>query len=116
MYKTLVRAAKAKLKLRLRASVEGMEHTQVPTPVIQKMGAPVISSAAPVAGPASDRKNIGAGIFEFKDSRSVGQQKLKDFRAGRMSEAPVPRPFSMPKPGLLSSPGNASTTLTCSQS
>ncbi|TKX23502.1 hypothetical protein C1H76_4572 [Elsinoe australis] len=100
VYKTLVRAAKAKLKLRLRASVDGMENTQVPAPAIQKLGAPVISSAAPVAGPASDRKNIGAGIFEFKDSRSVGQQKLKDFRASRMSEAPVPRPFSMPKPVL----------------
>ncbi|KAG8623063.1 hypothetical protein KVT40_008039 [Elsinoe batatas] len=95
VYKTLVRAAKAKLKLRLRATVEGMD-TQMPAPAVQKIGAPVVPTVV-AAGPASERKNVGAGIFEFKDIRSSQQQKIRDFHAARMGEAPLPRPFTMPQ-------------------
>ncbi|KAF4555850.1 Ig-like domain-containing protein [Elsinoe fawcettii] len=98
VYKTLVRAAKAKLKLRLRATVEGMD-TNITAPAVQNTVMPATTPALVAPGSASDRKNLGAGIFEFKDARTSNQiQKIRDFHAGRMGEAPVPRPFSMPKP------------------
>ncbi|KAF7197887.1 hypothetical protein HII31_00976 [Pseudocercospora fuligena] len=113
VFKTLIRAAKAKGKLRLKATV-------TPTDVPQEKEAPVeakkvavktiepiiVRSTGPMGAtfaeeksrlhtaqpqprdPISlDQRNIGSGIFQFREARA-SQQTLVD-------DAPVPHPFSV---------------------
>lgn len=100
VYKTLIRAAKAKLKLRLRALIEG-EPTEVPSQRPTTLSADLLARPEVVArlaklpqmaehndafqgickakhprramSSASARKNIGAGIFDFKDALATTQ-------------------------------------------
>ena len=100
VFKTLIRAAKAKLKLRLKATVsplpeqEKSEVTEMAEETApQKPTEPVIVHS-PVYqnslrnSTAFDRRSVGSGIFQFREARA-SQQTLVD-----TSEAPVPRPFS----------------------
>ena len=99
VFKTLIRAAKAKLKLRLKATVSPLpEQEQQPEPkkaeekIVQKPMEPVIVRSpvyqpAPRDSTAFDRRSVGSGIFQFRESMA-SQQTLVD-----TSEAPVPRPF-----------------------
>jgi len=101
VFKTLIRAAKAKLKLRLKATVsplpvdavaEASETTEETVkhkpmePVIVRT--PTASQATPRTSAAMDGRAIGSGIFQFREARA-SQQTLVD-----VSEAPVPRPFT----------------------
>lgn len=99
VFKTLIRAAKAKLKLRLKATVSPLpEPEQKPEPkkaeekIVQKPMEPVIVrspvyQSTPRDSTALDRRSVGSGIFQFRESMA-SQQTLVD-----TSEAPVPRPF-----------------------
>ncbi|KXT03022.1 hypothetical protein AC578_685 [Pseudocercospora eumusae] len=97
VFKTLIRAAKAKGKLRLKATV-------TPTDLPQEKEAPVeakkvaVKTMEPIVvrsaaqpqprDPISlDQRNIGSGIFQFREARA-SQQTLVD-------DAPVPHPFSL---------------------
>ncbi|KAK3678941.1 hypothetical protein LTR78_001394 [Recurvomyces mirabilis] len=99
VFKTLIRAAKAKLKLRLKATVTPIEQeeeasTSEATPA--KPVKPVIVHSPVYQGsPASresmafDRRSVGSGIFQFREARA-SQQTLTNPKA----EAPVPQPFT----------------------
>ena len=99
-FKTLVRAAKAKLKLRLKATLSPLPEEQkaaetekTEEKISPKLMEPVIVRSpayqqTPRDSTAFDRRSIGSGIFEFREARA-SQQTLVD-----TSEAPVPRPFS----------------------
>ncbi|KAK4540153.1 hypothetical protein LTR36_009739 [Oleoguttula mirabilis] len=100
VFKTLVRAAKAKLKLRLKATVtpvekeeeHGQEESDI-TEAGQKAMEPVIVrspvyQSSPRDSTAFDRRSVGSGIFQFREARA-SQQTLVD-----TEEAPVPRPFT----------------------
>lgn len=115
VFKTLIRAAKAKGKLRLKATVspkdipqekeapveakkvavKTMEPIIVRSPVhlaetyhahdkprSQSPQAPTQREPVPL-----DQRNIGSGIFQFRDAVRAGQQRLVD-------EAPLPHPFT----------------------
>ncbi|KAF2155829.1 hypothetical protein K461DRAFT_251869 [Myriangium duriaei CBS 260.36] len=120
VYKTLVRAAKAKLKLRLRALVEG-EPVQTGSVISQTskvltsdiMARPdILASLSKLPQPTDRkdafqksynldhvkvhaRKNIGAGIFEFKDTHTSTQTNTAQSpSANPITSAPVPaKPF-----------------------
>ena len=106
VFKTLIRAAKAKLKLRLKATVTPVEvpaeqeaapevaeapaatttqHNTTMEPVIVR--SPVYQSAQRDST-AFDRRSIGSGIFQFREARA-SQQTLVN-----TDEAPVPKPFT----------------------
>lgn len=102
VFKTLVRAAKAKLKLRLRATVKtednnseeslDKENTLVAQlPEVPK--GPVVSRAPMFPSISRTSTTLdghsGPGIFEFKDARASKQ-------AHAAEEAPVPLPFTEP--------------------
>ena len=94
VFKTLIRAAKAKLKLRLKATVTPVEpQEEVTTEAPQKAMEPVIVHS-PVYqnslrdSTAFDRRSVGSGIFQFREAR-VSQQTLAN-----TDEAPVPGPFT----------------------
>nr|OQO25736.1 hypothetical protein B0A51_10200 [Rachicladosporium sp. CCFEE 5018] len=111
VFKTLIRAAKAKLKLRLKATV-APEAVQEETPVAEDPKAtpntmePVIVSS-PAQTPSlrettpANTKNIGSGIFEFREARA-SQQTLVD------DEAPVPKPFTADRTDFFTALANAS--------
>ncbi|KAH0292931.1 hypothetical protein M436DRAFT_38839 [Aureobasidium namibiae CBS 147.97] len=80
VFKTLIRAAKAKLKLKLRASAP-----KVDAPASEPSIAPSSSAAADRTATALDQHSIGPGIFEFREA--LGSMKKTDI------EAPLPRPF-----------------------
>ncbi|KAM3425351.1 ZZ-type zinc finger-containing protein P35G2.11c [Cercospora zeina] len=109
VFKTLIRAAKAKGKLRLKATVSPLavpqEKEAVEVKVAPKQMSPVIvrspmhptqklsnicsqpSQAPPPRESVSlDQRSIGSGIFQFRDALN-SQQTLVG------NEAPVPRPF-----------------------
>ncbi|KAK3707850.1 hypothetical protein LTR37_011852 [Vermiconidia calcicola] len=100
VFKTLIRAAKAKLKLRLKATVSPLpeqERSEVPEmaeeKAEQKPSEPVIVRSpvyqnSPRDSTAIDGRSVGSGIFQFREARA-SQQTLVD-----TSEAPVPQPFS----------------------
>ena len=113
VFKTLIRAAKAKLKLRLKATV-----SPLPEPVVaeavempeektkSKPMEPVItrspsSQTSTRESTAMDGRSVGTGIFEFREARA-SHQSLVD-----VSEAPVPLPFK--EPTLRTSPDFAET-------
>ncbi|EME46621.1 hypothetical protein DOTSEDRAFT_70590 [Dothistroma septosporum NZE10] len=97
VFKTLIRAAKAKLKLRLKATVSPVNISVVqeekPLPKMPEMNPTRDSTAL-------DQRSIGSGIFQFKESRASQQTLVND-------EAPVPRPFNADR----SSPLNRLTTV-----
>ena len=80
VFKTLIRAAKAKLKLKLRASAP-----KVDAPASEPSIAPSSSAPADRAATTLDQHSIGPGIFEFREALS--SMKKTDI------EAPLPRPF-----------------------
>ncbi|KAI4720391.1 hypothetical protein E4T48_03353 [Aureobasidium sp. EXF-10727] len=88
VFKTLIRAAKAKLKLKLRASAP---KSDVPT------SEPSIAPSSAVAPSRSattlDQHSIGPGIFEFREA--LGSMKKA------VVEAPLPRPFGKSNIGPL---------------
>lgn len=103
VFKTLIRAAKAKLKLRLKATV-----SPLPEPPVAEAPAmseektkhkplePVIVrtpsyQAVPRLSAAIDGRSVGTGIFQFREARA-SQQTLVD-----TPEAPVPHPFTETK-------------------
>ncbi|WPH01256.1 Hypothetical protein R9X50_00409400 [Acrodontium crateriforme] len=111
VFKTLIRAAKAKLKLRIKATVTPLDEvTKTPVPEMKEnKTVPTIvrSSTTEMISPRTvqmqslvhpqepetvDGRPYGAGIFEFRAARA-SQQTLVD-----TSEAPVPLPFTTPAP------------------
>ncbi|KAG9531793.1 hypothetical protein KCU93_g1492, partial [Aureobasidium melanogenum] len=84
VFKTLIRAAKAKLKLKLRASAPS-EHSKVDAPASEPSVAPSSSVAPSRSATTLDQHSIGPGIFEFREALS--SMKKSDI------EAPLPRPF-----------------------
>ncbi|KAH9833940.1 hypothetical protein Tdes44962_MAKER08696 [Teratosphaeria destructans] len=98
VFKTLIRAAKAKLKLRLKATVtpvDGAEERKEVDNTPQKTQPVIVRS--PICqnkardSTAFDRRSVGSGIFQFRDARN-SEQALVDTTA---NEAPVPRPFNV---------------------
>jgi next-to-BRCA1 protein 1 len=102
VFKTLIRAAKAKSKLRLKATVtpdltetkieEPASPQETPDMSAQKAAEPVIvrspdNQASSRDSTALDGRSIGSGIFQFREARA-SQQTLVE------SEAPVPQPFT----------------------
>lgn len=82
VFKTLIRAAKAKLKLKMRASVPS------DAPKTETLPSEPSAAASTVSVPPRDattlsQRSIGPGIFEFRDA--LASQKK--------SEAPLPHPF-----------------------
>lgn len=99
VFKTLIRAAKAKGKLRLKATInpptETIEKEQT-TPSIFE--GPVIARTPVVAAPtrlstAMDPISVGSGIFKFREAM---QQKTEEPKLVNITsdEAPVPKPFT----------------------
>ncbi|KAK6001579.1 hypothetical protein QM012_002910 [Aureobasidium pullulans] len=84
VFKTLIRAAKAKLKLKLRASAPS-EHSKMDAPASEPSIAPSSSVAPSRSATTLDQHSIGPGIFEFREALS--SMKKAD------TEAPLPRPF-----------------------
>ncbi|KAF2170249.1 hypothetical protein M409DRAFT_64576 [Zasmidium cellare ATCC 36951] len=86
-FKTLIRAAKAKLKLRLKATVTPVEVKEVKQekPVENIMDAAATTSRNSTA---LDQRSVGSGIFQFREARA-SQQTLVN-----TDEAPVPGPFT----------------------
>lgn len=104
VFKTLIRAAKAKLKLKLKVTVEPdasdalkkVEKSITEMPTIQS---PVIAhtpqqQAVLRDATGLDRRSVGSGIFQFKEARDTGNKE-----ADKESEAPLPRSFSVTQPG-----------------
>ncbi|KAF2482709.1 hypothetical protein BDY17DRAFT_346752 [Neohortaea acidophila] len=91
VFKTLIRAAKAKLKLRLKATVvEGS--TTAKKEVKETTAEPLIvhtpaAMATPRDSTAIDGRSVGTGIFEFREARGTQQTPVDT------SDAPTPRPF-----------------------
>ncbi|KAM0724207.1 hypothetical protein Q7P37_000089 [Cladosporium fusiforme] len=104
VFKTLIRAAKAKSKLRLKATVTPdltekkaeedapAQQDITPTMLAQKASEPVIvrspvNQATPRDSTALDGRSIGSGIFQFREARASQQTLVPD-------EAPVPQAFT----------------------
>lgn len=102
VFKTLIRAAKAKGKLRLKATVtpeanvepseepkaKSTVHTLPPKVGISGPYSHIIQS--PRESTALDQRSVGRGIFQFREARDrASQQTLINLS----DEAPVPRPF-----------------------
>ena len=111
VYKTLFRAAKAKLKLRLRATIPGEENAPVPDPTSTSSEKPLgklpsphnLSSdtltplrAAPVVSPviartpAAPQANPAEKEFDSSSLTKSDQPEVSE-------EAPVPRAFTAPQ-------------------
>ena len=120
VFKTLIRAAKAKSKLRLKATVtpdvaeekiEDMASTRDSQDMpAEKPVEPVIvrspdNQASSRDSTALDGRSIGSGIFQFREARA-SQQTLVD------CDAPTPRPFSTDRSDFFSNlarAGNAAS-------
>ncbi|KAK3068651.1 hypothetical protein LTR53_013618 [Teratosphaeriaceae sp. CCFEE 6253] len=93
VFKTLIRAAKAKLKLRLKATVTPLEPKEEGISEVEAPAQPTIVHS-PVPTPqqrdsmAFDRRSVGSGIFPFIQARA-SQQTLVN-----VDEAPVPHTFA----------------------
>lgn len=86
VFKTLIRAAKAKGKLRLKATVTPEAKTESSEDLTARQTKP----AAPRESTAVDQRSIGSGVFQFREARDrASQQTLINLS----DEAPVPRPF-----------------------
>lgn len=116
VFKTLIRAAKAKSKLRLKATVtpdlaeKKPEEAAAPQDTTdmstQKVAEPVIVRSPDNQTPsrdstALDGRSIGSGIFQFREARA-SQQTLVE------PEAPVPRPFTADRSDFFNSLARAS--------
>lgn len=100
VFKTLIRAAKAKLKLRLKATIAAvdieeqigeLEFTEVKAAAPKTMEPVIVRSPVYENSQDGSRTNIGSGIFQFREARA-SQQTLVD--TSEASEAPVPHPFT----------------------
>ncbi|EMC92468.1 hypothetical protein BAUCODRAFT_38535 [Baudoinia panamericana UAMH 10762] len=109
VFKTLIRAAKAKLKLRLKATVtpiEQQEHdsnlaaSKTVQPVIVR--SPVFQANGSRDSLAFDGRSVGSGIFQFREARA-SQQTLVN-----TGEAPVPGPFSTDRKDFFDNLANSS--------
>lgn len=107
VFKTLIRAAKAKLKLRLRA-------TLTPPPATSDVASENKPGAAsdevrpslapPMPYPCTlgrgstcfDQRSVGPGVFTFRESSTIKTSPSAD-----LDEAPVPRSFSATGKGML---------------
>ncbi|GAB7351616.1 hypothetical protein MBLNU459_g2231t1 [Dothideomycetes sp. NU459] len=111
VFKTLIRAAKAKGKLRLKATVttpaetlgkeqpEQTEQTRSSDgPVIARSPVPASSARESTA---MDPISVGPGIFRFRESVL---QKSEDLKPATIisDEAPLPKPFSAPNKDIFS--------------
>jgi next-to-BRCA1 protein 1 len=112
VFKTLIRAAKAKSKLRLKATVTPdltetkTEEAAAPQDTTHM---PVQEAAEPVIvrspdnrsfardSTALDGRSIGSGIFQFREARA-SQQTLVE------PEAPVPQPFTTDRSDFFNTP------------
>lgn len=113
VFKTLIRAAKAKLKLRLKATMTPnsddlaaakAENFMAEMP--KKEQEPVIArtpayESAARHSTALDCRSIGSGIFQFKEARATDSQTAS---AENENEAPVPHAFNVAKPGMCFTP------------
>lgn len=100
VFKTLIRAAKAKGKLRLKATVtppyletlgdEQTESTPSEGPVIARTPATATSVRASTA---MDPISVGTGIFQFREAMEQKAEELKLISI-TSDEAPVPKPFT----------------------
>ncbi|KAG9950092.1 hypothetical protein KCU85_g3915, partial [Aureobasidium melanogenum] len=95
VFKTLIRAAKAKLKLKLRASSPS-QHSKMDAPASEPSIAPSSSVAPSRSATTLDQHSIGPGIFEFREALS--SMKKSDI------EAPLPRPFDFTANSVAQSP------------
>ncbi|SMQ45344.1 unnamed protein product [Zymoseptoria tritici ST99CH_3D7] len=119
VFKTLIRAAKAKLKLRLKATVtpanmpaELEDKKEIKKEVVEEKEPVIVSTPAKMPeetdnttrqitnslrdSTAFDRRSVGSGIFQFREARA-SQQTL-------VNEAPVPQPFTDRTPQLFDHP------------
>jgi len=92
VYKTLNRAAKAKLKLRLKATVTPLTMLAIRQPDV--FNTPTKPVQAQDSTP--EQRNIGSGIFQFRDARASRPASIVD----RPEEAPTPKPFVASLPVL----------------
>lgn len=114
-FKTLIRAAKAKLKLRLKATVAPIN---VPVPADypkeskkqDKKAAAVVRTSQDISdfvygdscfcqtpsrdSLAFDQRSVGSGIFQFREARASQQTLVND-------EAPVPQPFTADRSSFI---------------
>lgn len=102
VFKALLRAAKAKGKLRLKATVipveEKVEPSAAPDASAPSAEGPVIVHSASDASAARgskalDCRSVGSGIFQYREARA-SQQTLVD------GDAPVPCPFATNEPSV----------------
>jgi len=93
VFKTLVRAAKAKLKLRLKATVRPEEPVQEPEAKPEEAVVEPTIVRTPVYqvysrdSTAFDRRSVGSGIFQFREGRASEQTLVG------ADDAPVPGSF-----------------------
>lgn len=93
VFKTLVRAAKAKLKLRLKATVTPGDSVQEPAVKPEAVTVDPTIVRTPVYQPSTrdstalDRRSVGSGIFQFREARASDQTLVS------IDNAPVPGPF-----------------------
>lgn len=112
VFKTLIRAAKAKSKLRLKATVTPdltekkaeedapQQQNIAPSMPAQKAMEPVIvrspvNPPTPRDSTALDGRSVGTGIFQFREARASQQTLVPD-------EAPVPRAFTADRSDFFS--------------
>jgi next-to-BRCA1 protein 1 len=115
VFKTLIRAAKAKSKLRLKATVTPDLTEQKPEEVASSEDIPAMSAEKAVEpvivrspdnqtssrdSTALDGRSIGSGIFQFREARA-SQQTLVE------PEAPVPQPFTADRSDFFNAIANA---------
>lgn len=113
VFKTLVRAAKAKLKLRLKATINpipdaqeehatknmAIDEQQNPAEcVVRTPDDPVILPAR--GSTAFNQLSVGPGIFKFREP-SLSQKDTEKIDTSEADEAPVPRPFTTSSKGKL---------------
>lgn len=101
VFKTLIRAAKAKLKLRLKATVTPSYDAQIKQEEEETTVAtegPVIARTPVYVAPARDstavnEHAVGPGIFNFRESIVAQDQSEKKEALVASEEAPLPRSF-----------------------
>ncbi|KAI6860296.1 hypothetical protein KC334_g21349, partial [Hortaea werneckii] len=102
VFKTLIRAAKAKLKLRLKATVTPVEpqEQEVNKDLPQKPTDPVIVSSpvyqeSPRDSTALGCRSVGSGIFQFREARNSQSSPVN------ADEAQAPQPVASTSKGLF---------------
>ncbi|KAK5674619.1 hypothetical protein LTS10_012620 [Elasticomyces elasticus] len=110
VFKTLIRAAKAKLKLRLKATVtpvEAVKRQSIP----EVVEAPASTDPVIVHSPTPTQqqrdatalgcRSVGSGIFQFREARASQQTLVNP------DEAPVPGPFKIDNTEFFNALANA---------